>query len=266
MREIAIGSRRITVESGTALFDGFWSRVASGAWEPETFALMDRILREGSRFVDIGAWIGPTTLYAAARGATVDAYECDPIALQSLTTNIALNPPLSERIAVHPVALGDASRTARVFSGQLGNSETSIYREHEREGTVNDCADTVLVPMRDAAEVFRERQYAASESTLIKIDVEGAEFLIVPRLADIIGSSRAVWYVSFHEWNVNSAHVPARFPRLAAMLNALLGFSALRWFDPDLRELDKVAVLDQLVAGNWPAHHSLVFSAQPLAG
>jgi hypothetical protein len=50
------------------------------------------------------------------------------------------------------------------------------------------------------------------------------------------------------------------------MLNALLGFSALRWFDPELRELDKVAVLDQLVAGNWPAHHSLVFSAQPLAG
>jgi len=266
MREIAIGSRRIVVESGLTRFDEFWSRVASGSWEPETFTLMDRLLREGSRFVDIGAWIGPTTLYAAARGASVDAYECDPVALQSLTTNIALNPHMSDRIVVHPVAVGDANRTARVFSGQLGNSETSIYREHERDGTVNDCADTVLVPMRDVVDVFRERQYAASDSALIKIDVEGAEFLIVPRLADIVGQSRAIWYVSFHEWNVNSAHVPARFPRLAAMLHTLLGFSALRWFDPELRELDKVSVLDQVVAGTWPPHRSLVFSSQPLAG
>jgi FkbM family methyltransferase len=225
---------------------------------------MDRLLKPGSRFVDIGAWIGPTSLYAAAKGAVVDAYECDPVALDRLKYNVSVNPALERRIAVHEFAIGDAEQELQVWSGQLGNSETSVFANHEREGVVVACSESTLVPMRDAAQVFQERGYAQVPSTLIKIDTEGAEFRIVPRLAEIIAGSCAVWYISFHEFNINSTSVPVRFARIAEMLRALMVFSDLNWYSSNLTALDKTATLDAVLHGTWPPHGSLVFSSQSL--
>jgi FkbM family methyltransferase len=253
------------VGNGSADYGAFWSRFGAGTWEPETLALMDRLLHPGVRFVDIGAWIGPTALYAAAKGAAVDAYECDPVALGRLKYNISVNPALKRRIEVHEFAIGDAERELQVWSGQLGNSETSPFASHEREGVVRTCSQSVFVKMRDAAQVFQERGYAQAPSTLIKIDTEGAEFRIVPRLAEIIAGSRAVWYISFHELNINSTSVPVTFARIAEMLHALMVFSDLNWYSSSLTALDKAATLDAVLHGTWPPHGSLVFSSQCLA-
>ena len=252
------------VGNGPADYGAFWSSFGAGTWEPETLGLMDRLLRPGAHFVDIGAWIGPTALYAAAKGAAVDAYECDPVALDRLKYNISVNPALKPRIEVHEFAIGDSERELQVWSVQLGNSETSVFSSHEREGVVRACSESVLVQMRDAAQVFLERGYAQAPSTLIKIDTEGAEFRIVPRLAEIIAGSRAVWYISFHELNINVASVPAKFARIAEMLRALMVFSNLNWYGPDLTALDKTATLDAVLHGTWPPHGSLVFSSQSL--
>lgn len=263
-RWIDIHGVSFAVGNGPADYGAFWSRVDAGTWEPETLALMDRLLGPGSRFVDIGAWIGPTTLYAAAKGAAVDAYECDPVALGRLKYNISINPALKQRIEVHEFAIGDSERGLQVWSGQLGNSETSVFSNHEREGVVTACSESALVQMRDAVRVFQERGYAQAPSTLIKIDTEGAEFRIVPRLAEIIAGSRAVWYISFHELNINATSVPAKFARIAAMLHTLMVFSDLNWYSSDLTALDKAATLDAVLHGTWPPHGSLVFSSQSL--
>ena len=263
-RWIDIHGVTFAVGDGPADYGAFWSRVGAGTWEPETLALMDRLLSPGSRFVDIGAWIGPTSLYAAAKGAVVDAYECDPVALDRLKYNISVNPTLERRIDVHEFAIGDSEHELQVWSGHLGNSETSVFANHEREGVVTACSESAIVRMRDAAQVFQERGYAQVPSTLIKIDTEGAEFRIVPRLAEIIAGSRAVWYISFHELNINSTSVPARFARIAEMLRALMVFSDLNWYSCNLTVLDKTATLDAVLHGTWPPHGSLVFSSQSL--
>jgi FkbM family methyltransferase len=263
-RWIDIHGVTFAVGNGPADYGAFWSRVSAGTWEPETLALMDRLLTPGSRFVDIGAWIGPTSLYAAAKGAVVDAYECDPIALDRLKYNISLNPTLVRRIAVHEFAIGDSQQELQVWSGQLGNSETSVFANHEREGVLTACSESAVVRMRDAAQVFQECGYAQLPSTLIKIDTEGAEFRIVPRLAEIIAGSRAVWYISFHELNINSTSVPVRFARIAEMLRALMVFSDLNWYSSNLKVLDKTATLDAVLHGTWPPHGSLVFSSRSL--
>src|SRR5688500_9227826 len=60
----------------------FWKLVTAGGWEPDTFVVLNRMLSGGTPYVDCGAWIGPTVLYAACKGARVTAFECDPVAIQ----------------------------------------------------------------------------------------------------------------------------------------------------------------------------------------
>jgi len=263
-RAVSVSGVRFTVSDGPADYGSFWSRVESGAWEPETLALMDRILTPGSTFVDVGAWIGPTTLYAAAKGANVDAYECDPVALSLLKRNLKMNTELSRRIRVYKYAIGESEGILRMWSGQLGNSETSLFASHEREGAVAACSQSFLAKAHDALRIFRKKGYDRDESALIKIDTEGAEFGIVSRLAELIPGSRAIWYVSFHELNLNPATLPARPFRAFQMLRTLFAFSDLRWYEPTLAELDKAAVLEAILTGTWPPHRSLVFASRRL--
>lgn len=41
-------------------------------------------------------------------------------------------------------------------------------------------------------------------------------------------------------------------------------FAPLRWYDASLKELDRAAVLDAVIRGDWPAHRSLVLVARDL--
>ena len=54
-----------------------WPRLQEATWEPYTFELLDRLLlhREDAVFVDVGAFVGPLSLYAASLNATVYAAE-----------------------------------------------------------------------------------------------------------------------------------------------------------------------------------------------
>jgi tRNA G37 N-methylase Trm5 len=94
----------------------FWTIVNEGRWERETFHIMDRFLKPDWRFVDIGAWIGPTALYAARKCETVDAYECDPVALRELRNNLRLNLDLRSKVEIHEFALGEAEGFLRLWA------------------------------------------------------------------------------------------------------------------------------------------------------
>ena len=243
----------------------FWSGVQSGRWEPDTFHLFDRILLPNWRFVDFGAWIGPTTLYAARKARAVDAYECDPEALRAFKRNLGVNPDLAGRVALFEHAVSDAYGFLRLYSQALGNSETSIFARHERNAETIALANSFLAGARDVRAIFRDKGYAACAETLVKIDVEGAEFRIVPRLGEIIGDSRCTWCVSFHEWNLNPPDLPAEPIRAAEMIRTLSMFSGLRWFTTGLVELDKTATLEAILTRSWANHASLVFANRDLA-
>jgi FkbM family methyltransferase len=244
---------------------GFWSGVNEGRWEPEIFRLLDHFLLPDWRFVDIGAWIGPVALYAAKKCGRIDAFECDPVAIRQLRDNLALNPDIASKLCLHEYALGDTEGFVRMFSRALGNSETSIFANHERDGAVVSCGESFLAGVRDVRNVFRDQGYASCERTFVKIDVEGAEFRIVPHLGDLIADSRCVWYVSFHELNVNPADIPVRHARIGEMLRSLSAFGRLRWYGSDRQELDKAHVLDSVLGGSWPIHASLLFCRSQLS-
>lgn len=86
-----------------------------GDFDPNEFALLDAVLREGMTFVDIGANIGVYSLFAAKKvgpRGDVIAFEPSPREFSALAGNIALNRLANVRL--HQVAVGLADSRARL--------------------------------------------------------------------------------------------------------------------------------------------------------
>jgi FkbM family methyltransferase len=244
IRTVRIGACAINVDAPDNFW--FWPAVEAGTWEPDTFRILDRYLAPDWRFVDIGAWIGPTALYAASRGATVDAFECDPQAVRALKTNIGLNPHLAHRIHLHEHALGSEDGVTTLYTSVLGDSETSIFRHQERPGGMREIRSVIQAGVRDVRRLFLENGYLACDKTLIKIDVEGAEYGIIDRLRPLLDQARCVWYLSLHPFNLLSSGVDSKYLRIAETTRLLLGFQRFRWLTSGLLDVDKNGTLADL--------------------
>lgn len=166
----------------------FWRRASAGAWEPETFAVLDAHLSDEADYLDIGAWIGPTALYAAKKARHVWAFEPDAAAFRHLAWNIELNG--LRNISALPVALSDRSGIARMasFGGEAGDSMTSLLNAEAAGGT-----DVVTLDWADFA-----RDADLSAVSLVKMDVEGAEFGLLPALLPWLQAQRPALYLSTH--------------------------------------------------------------------
>jgi FkbM family methyltransferase len=180
-------------------FDWFWTDFDNRAWEPATLDALDSLLSPGSRFVDIGAYIGATTLYAAARGAVVQAFEPDPVALRWLRRHLELNPELANRVTVHPYALSHVRGSQRLGSSELGNSKSTL-RGGGDEG--------VDVEVRAIGDVAREPFFR--EVDVVKVDIEGGEFHLLGDLASVVRERGAALILSTHVNYIKWAQPPSR--------------------------------------------------------
>ena len=108
-----------------------WFRSRYEGWEEGTFDVLDRFLGENSSYIDVGAWIGPTVLYAAARCARVYCLEPDPVAYSMLEKNITSNPQYSH-ISFYNFGISEAEGLVPFGgNGELGNSESTLLVSDE---------------------------------------------------------------------------------------------------------------------------------------
>jgi FkbM family methyltransferase len=183
-REIKINGRTIRVDDDQPTF---WTRVEQGRWERETLAFIDAWVDESTVFLDCGAWVGPTSLYAAFRAKRVVAVEADPEALAQLRRNIAANPELATKIEVVRRAL--APNPGVVIMGarrKPGDSMSSVLLA----GSVRSWNAQAIMP----AELAR---ILPDGPLVVKIDLEGGEYGLLPHLAPILERAAAV-HLSLH--------------------------------------------------------------------
>jgi FkbM family methyltransferase len=206
--EVRIGSASVEVAPRRKRF---WNKVQEKRWEQATIAAISDLIEPGAVFIDIGAWIGPTTLLAAHRGAEVHAYEPDPVALAELKVNLALNPDLLKRTCVYPVALSNHDGDAPIGSKRLGNSETSLQKKG---------AETTIVPTMDAGRAAEMDHFR--RATLVKMDIEGGEYLVIPRMTGYLRAREPVLILSTHGKFMRERY--AQLPRLirVVLVSALL--------------------------------------------
>ena len=167
----------------------FWRKVADKQWEPHTFIVLDRYLHPDSVYLDIGAWIGPTVLFAARRCKTVYCVEPDPVAYQRLLANLHIN-GIGNVLPFHG-ALGARNEVVQIASeGGFGDSETRIRAQGAPEG------DGVPVLALDIASLVA--WWGIERIDLLKMDIEGAEFDLVPSLINFLPRIKPPIYLSLH--------------------------------------------------------------------
>lgn len=169
----------------------YWEQqYASGVWEPEVLATIGELLAQGGDYLDIGAWVGPTVLWAAGYADHVTAVEPDPIAAGVLLANVGMN---VNNVTLWPAAVTngiDGHVTLRNRSevsaedANWGNSASTIidaqlFLRHVDETL--DHVDEVDVPAVDLADVIG---VCGDDLRLVKIDIEGGEADLIPRLRE----------------------------------------------------------------------------------
>ena len=172
--------------------ENFWARVESGRWEPETYDLFDELITPDSLFLDIGAWIGSTALYAAQKAANAVAFEPDPIAFSSLSANAVLNEDAiwSRRLQLVNKAVNADGSVIQIGSrGQGGDSMSSaLFADGEVAWTVDG------VSLQD---VITEHA-APNQPIVLKIDIEGGEYQLIPHIAPILAQPNVRMVLSLH--------------------------------------------------------------------
>lgn len=165
----------------------FWRKASAGKWEPETFAVLDKHLSPDSDYLDIGAWIGPTVLYGARRARHVWCFEPDPTAFRHLAWNLDLND--MQNVSAFGVALSDHFGVARMASvrGEPGDSTSSLLHD----GSHGSDALTIAWDQFEAANDL-------TQVSLVKMDIEGAEYFVLPTLANWLKKQRPALLLSLH--------------------------------------------------------------------
>ncbi|WAS95658.1 FkbM family methyltransferase [Nannocystis punicea] len=196
---VSVHDRRFHVHAGGA-HRKFWERVNAGHWEPHTFDVFDRFLTPNRSCLDIGAWIGPTTLYAAQLARRVHAIEPDSVAHAALAVNVAENPALRERIVLHRQCIAPRSGPVELYAGGMYHGEASAFGDSmsgmvataHRPGQPSCRVDGVAL-----AEFLVN--HAIDDCGFIKMDVEGGEYSLIPgRWRELAAFGMPTAYVSFH--------------------------------------------------------------------
>lgn len=152
---------RIVLESEVDLL----MRVPCCAKEPEMCAWITANVQRGDVLYDVGANVGSYSLIAASLGANVYAFEPVPTNFRSLARNVDLN-RLGSKITVLPIALSDDVGLLRIRSDAENVSGTNARRD-----VFGDAA--VMMPMDALGSL------GIARPTLIKVDVEGMELLVL---------------------------------------------------------------------------------------
>ena len=179
--EITLDGKRFRVPH-----DPFWPRFARG-WEPESARVYESAVQEGSVVLDIGAWIGPTVLFALARGADrIVALEPNPASYSSLERLLVLNPELSHRVTLVNGALAD----------QPGSMMMGMPADDDDTSRFGLGGDGVEVRTLTLPQLLEEQSLISPD--LVKIDIEGAEALLAKDLEWLSGRAGQVVHLSVH--------------------------------------------------------------------
>src|SRR5579872_858624 len=140
------------------------------AWAPEITAIFQEILKPGDFIVDIGANVGYFSLLAATLvgpSGHVIAFEPNPEIFSRLKANIARN---GFSIKAYQCACSETEGTISLYVNGTGNSGASSMSQANAAGNTSREVNCII------PDTLIEGQ---ARPKLIKIDVEGAEMLVL---------------------------------------------------------------------------------------
>lgn len=184
---------------------GAWEDMIEGRFDAEIYRALAGVLPPGGGILwDVGAHMGFHTLgFATIVGPAgrVVGFEPNPANRVRLRQNLERNADLAARVEILPCALSDRNgESTFVVSPDIDTGASSMSF---LDGTtpavdpgLSGAWDRIVVPLRTVDALLRDRGAPAPDA--IKIDVEGAELLVLRGAADTLRSVRPTLVVEAH--------------------------------------------------------------------
>jgi FkbM family methyltransferase len=141
-------------------------------FDPEEFAVLREVVREGFTFIDVGSNVGAYSLFVASLAgptAHILAVEPQPDVFDRLTYNIRQNP--FGTIKAVACAVADKTGDLTLFIDARNRGESSVKIVGPTEG------NSIRVPAVTLLDLLHQEGFSRLDA--IKLDVEGAEDLIL---------------------------------------------------------------------------------------
>ncbi len=201
-------------------------------FEDPTLQFFDAALPACRRLIDVGGYFGMLSLYAGDRVDEITLFEPSPSHQAVLRAHLALNPGVGARTTVIQAAVGAAAGEHELFRKGFADSGASLFQVVERQGLLSGACEA-LVPVVAAATALA--QAGLDADTLLKIDIEGAEYEVIPAIAGLLRQSRPFLQLSFHPFNLVAAGDAVatnllRLRRMVDLVEALRGYDY--WYLP----------------------------------
>ena len=186
-----------------------------GSFEPNEFNFLDRLLKPGMVFVDVGANDGYYTLFASRRvgpGGRVVSVEPSSRERGHLERNLARNG--TGNVEIVPAALGASAGHADLHLAHGAHSGHNTLGRFAHDSVVSAGVERVPLETLDAV-VTRLR---LPRIDVVKIDVEGGEANVIAGARTMLAAMRPVLMVE-----VNDGALRAQGSSEAALLEMLRG-------------------------------------------
>ena len=161
-----------------AVTNSFWNDVNNKRWETDIFQYLLQYVNSETFFIDLGAWIGPTIMYAGQLSRKAIGIEGDPAAFAELITNLNLNHKLMSNIFVQPGCVSYTTKVRQMRSAKAGNSCSGLGKV-----SCGEVKETWSIQCYDLRQLFKIWKVPVDLNTLIKIDIEGYECTLLSNLS-----------------------------------------------------------------------------------
>jgi len=175
-------------------FHWFVDVLKSQTWEPFTFEVFNKLKDKDKVAIDIGGWIGPTTIFLSKKFKEVITIEADNVAFDSLSKNIKDN--FCENVTLHNKAFYN-SKSNHVFFGVNNFQFEPIFGSSTSQTKTESSNDTdYMIETINIYDIIKDVN--PNNIGLIKVDIEGGDEDVFEELM-IVGSKYGwkIW-ISFH--------------------------------------------------------------------
>ncbi len=182
--------------------------------------VLDAILMQGDRFVDIGANIGMITLHARSLiGSTgqIDCFEPNPECVERIRRHLQMNS--IQNVTIHMCALSD----------KVGNLNLNLSSEHSGTATLTEV-DEVKRALPVMVCVGDDLLMEGPRINVMKVDVEGYEMKVLSGLEGTLKKFKPIIITELIDTHLSRAgtSVAAVTERLSILGYAPLGIGSVR--------------------------------------
>lgn len=203
----------------------FWNEYDSKGWEPETYDTYKNYLTKNTTYIDVGTWVGCTMFFAAEIGVNkIYGIEANDKSYEISKNNCGFN-KLTKNAIISHLCITDKDNDIVSF-GSTNGGETSSASS--LRGNQFKVKTTKLI-------TYLKNNKIINDDLFIKIDIEGAESLIIEDLKELSNKKDLVIYLSFHPpfWDNKEKTTKE-------LLDVLYKFKEVRFSDNTLLNEDKL--------------------------